>query len=168
MQSAGSGLHARPKLAIGAAQVITTHLWNDFLTVHALTNHGVAFARPTQIDKLDFWNFSSVTRTSRLDFGSGPDADLAYQWDVKYKLFSLMEVCALLSTVLIILWFSCPIKSHHLSLTVISSKVYNILRIQCANNSALRKVFGTHSLFSMGQGVHHSGTCLLCTETRKK
>ena len=36
-----------------------------------------------------------VTITSRLDFGSGPDADLAYQWDTKHKLFSLVEVCAL-------------------------------------------------------------------------
>ena len=39
--------------------------------------------------------FSSVTRTSRLDFGSGPDSDLAYRWDAKRKLFSLAQVCAL-------------------------------------------------------------------------
>ena len=30
----------------------------------------------------------SVTRTSRLDFGSSPEADLAYQWATKRKLFS--------------------------------------------------------------------------------
>ena len=35
-----------------------------------------------------------MTRTSRLDFGSGPDADSANQWITKCKLFSLVEVCA--------------------------------------------------------------------------
>ena len=37
-----------------------------------------------------------MTRTSRLDFGSGldPDTDPAYQWDAKRKLFSLAEVHA--------------------------------------------------------------------------
>ena len=32
-----------------------------------------------------------VTRTSRLDFGSGPEANPAYGWDAKRKLFSLAE-----------------------------------------------------------------------------
>jgi len=39
-----------------------------------------------------------VTRTSRFDFGSGPDPDPAYQWDI--KLFILAEVCTLPSDVL--------------------------------------------------------------------
>ena len=34
-----------------------------------------------------------MTRTSQLDFGSGPDADPAYQWDRQRKLFSLAEGC---------------------------------------------------------------------------
>ena len=42
-----------------------------------------------------------MTRTSRFDFGSGPDADPAYKFDTKCKLFSLAEVCALPSAVLI-------------------------------------------------------------------
>ena len=37
----------------------------------------------------------SVTRTSRLDFGSVPDPDPAFQWEMKGKLFSLAEVRAL-------------------------------------------------------------------------
>ena len=41
-----------------------------------------------------------VTRTSRLDF-EGPDADPAYQWDTKCKLFSLAVVCALPSADLV-------------------------------------------------------------------
>ena len=40
-----------------------------------------------------------MTRTRRLDFGSGPDADPAYQWETKRK---LAEVCTLRSTVLVI------------------------------------------------------------------
>ena len=43
-----------------------------------------------------------MTRTSRFDFGSGPDADLAYQWDTKNKLFSLAEVFALPSAILVV------------------------------------------------------------------
>ena len=44
-----------------------------------------------------------VTRTSRFDFGSGPDPDPdpAYQWDTKRNLFSLAEVYALLSTIVV-------------------------------------------------------------------
>ena len=45
-----------------------------------------------------------VTRTSRLDFGSGLDADQTYQWETKHKLFSLAEVCALPSAILV---FAC-------------------------------------------------------------
>ena len=44
--------------------------------------------------KLGGWVWK-VTRTSRFEFGSSPDADPAYQWDTKCKLFSLAEVCAL-------------------------------------------------------------------------
>ena len=40
-----------------------------------------------------------VTRTSRFDFGYGQNADLAYLWDTKHKLFHLAEVCALDSVV---------------------------------------------------------------------
>jgi len=43
-----------------------------------------------------------VTSTNRLDFVSALDADPAYQWDTKHKLFNLVEVCALLSTVLVL------------------------------------------------------------------
>ena len=41
-----------------------------------------------------------VIRTSQYDFCSGPDADPAYQWDTKCKLFSLVEVCALPGAIL--------------------------------------------------------------------
>ena len=53
-----------------------------------------------------------MTRTSRFDFGSGPDPDPAYQWDTKRKLFSLAEVCALPSDVLVtaIITEKCYIK----------------------------------------------------------
>ena len=40
-----------------------------------------------------------MRRTSRFDFALGLDADLAYQWDTKRKLFSLAEVYALLNAV---------------------------------------------------------------------
>ena len=41
-------------------------------------------------------------RTNRFDVGSGPDADPAYRWDTKRKLFSFAgEVCALPSAILI-------------------------------------------------------------------
>ena len=44
-----------------------------------------------------------MTRTSRLDFGSGPDPDPAFQWEKKKrKLFSLAEVCALPSAILVL------------------------------------------------------------------
>ena len=39
--------------------------------------------------------------TSSLDFVLGPNADQAYQWDTKRKLFSLVEVWALPSAVLV-------------------------------------------------------------------
>ena len=42
-----------------------------------------------------------MTRTSRFDFGSGPNPDPAYQWDTKCKLFNLAEVCALPNAVLV-------------------------------------------------------------------
>ena len=42
-----------------------------------------------------------MTRTSLFNFGSGPDTDSAYQWDRKRKLFSLAEICALPSAVLV-------------------------------------------------------------------
>ena len=42
-----------------------------------------------------------VTGTSQLDSSSDLDPDLAYQWDTKRKLFSLMEVCALSRAVLV-------------------------------------------------------------------
>jgi len=42
----------------------------------------------------------SVTM-SRLDFAAGPNPDLAYPWDTKHKLFSLAEVCAVASAVLV-------------------------------------------------------------------
>ena len=42
-----------------------------------------------------------VTRTNWLDFGFGPDRDLASQWDTKPKLFSLVEGCALPSALLV-------------------------------------------------------------------
>ena len=50
--------------------------------------------------KLGGW-VGLVMRTSWLDFGSGPDGDPAYQWDTKHKLFSLAEVCALPSALLV-------------------------------------------------------------------
>ena len=43
----------------------------------------------------------SVTRTSRLDFGSVPDPDPAYHWATKREMFSLMEVSALSSAALV-------------------------------------------------------------------
>ena len=42
-----------------------------------------------------------MTRTSRFDFALRKDPDPAYQWDTKHKLFSLAEVCALPSGVLV-------------------------------------------------------------------
>ena len=42
-----------------------------------------------------------MTRTSELDFGSGPDPDLVLQFDTKHKLFSLVGVCALPGAVLV-------------------------------------------------------------------
>ena len=50
--------------------------------------------------KLGGW-VGEVTRTSRLDFGSGTDPDPAYHWDTKRKLSSLVEVCTLLNAVLV-------------------------------------------------------------------
>ena len=55
-----------------------------------------------------------MTRTSQLDFGSGPDADPAYQWDTKHKLFSLAEVGGLPSAVLfpkVKVWTNQPFSS---------------------------------------------------------
>ena len=46
-----------------------------------------------------------MTRTSRLDFGSAPDSDPAHRCDTKRKLFSLAEVCAPPSAVLVFLFF---------------------------------------------------------------
>ena len=43
----------------------------------------------------------SEIRISWLEFVVRPDADLAYQWDTKRKLFSLAEVCTPPSTVLV-------------------------------------------------------------------
>ena len=51
--------------------------------------------------KLGGW-VCSVTRTSQFNFGSGPDADAACHWDTKCKLFSLADVCILLS---VLCWF---------------------------------------------------------------
>ena len=42
-----------------------------------------------------------MTRTNKLDFGSGSDADLVYHWVTKRKLFSQAEACALPSAVLV-------------------------------------------------------------------
>ena len=44
-----------------------------------------------------------MTRTSRFDFGSGPDTDPAYQWDTKRKLFSVQpgRGMRLLNTVIV-------------------------------------------------------------------
>ena len=56
-----------------------------------------------------------MTRTSRFDFGSGPNPDPTYLWDIKHKLLSLVEVCALPSAVLVnhvkytdLCWSPCP------------------------------------------------------------
>ena len=46
-----------------------------------------------------------MTRTSRFDFSSGPDPDPACWWDTKREPFSLAEVCAPLSVVLVSLIF---------------------------------------------------------------
>ena len=43
-----------------------------------------------------------MTRTSGLDFDSGTDPDPAYRWDTKLKRFSLAEVCAPPSAVLVL------------------------------------------------------------------
>ena len=51
-----------------------------------------------------------MTRTRRLDFGSGPDPDPAYQWDTKRKLFSLVEVCVLRSAVPVYIEIHDPFK----------------------------------------------------------
>ena len=42
-----------------------------------------------------------MTRMNGLNFGEDPDADLAYQWDTKHKVFSQAEVRATLSAVLV-------------------------------------------------------------------
>jgi len=54
----------------------------------------------TIMPKLGGW-IGEVTRMSRFDFGSGLDPDPASQWDAKRKLFSLVEVCAPPSAVLV-------------------------------------------------------------------
>ena len=53
----------------------------------------------------------SVRRTIRLE---GPDADCegldadpAYQWETKHKMFSLAEVCAPIAILVTILYSSC-------------------------------------------------------------
>ena len=46
-------------------------------------------------------HFGCATRSNCFDFGSGPNPDPANQWDIKRKLCSLAEVCALLSAVLV-------------------------------------------------------------------
>ena len=53
-----------------------------------------------------------MTRTSQFDLGSGLDADLAYQWDTERKLFSLADVRALPSAVLVVLFFFFKTKSR--------------------------------------------------------
>ena len=35
-----------------------------------------------------------MTRTSRLDLGSGSDADPVYQWDIKRKLYKTVEAAS--------------------------------------------------------------------------
>ena len=42
-----------------------------------------------------------MTRINKFEFGSSPDPEPAYQWDTKRKLFSVEEVCAPPSAVLI-------------------------------------------------------------------
>ena len=42
-----------------------------------------------------------MTRTSRFDFGSDQDTDPTFQWETKRKLFSVAEVCAPPSAVLV-------------------------------------------------------------------
>ena len=42
-----------------------------------------------------------VTRTSQLDFSLGLDPDPAYQWDTERNMFSLAEVRALPSAILV-------------------------------------------------------------------
>ena len=42
-----------------------------------------------------------MTGTSGFNFSSGPNPDLAHQWDSKRKLISLVEVCALPSALLV-------------------------------------------------------------------
>ena len=54
--------------------------------------------------KLGGW-VGFVTRTSRLYFRSGPNTDLTHQWDTKRKLFSLVEVCALPSAILVLICY---------------------------------------------------------------
>ena len=49
-----------------------------------------------------------MTRTSQLDFGEGPCADPAYQGDAKHEQFTLAEVCALPSAVLVYPDFGSP------------------------------------------------------------
>ena len=44
-------------------------------------------------DDKTWWMIGQVTRTNQLDFGSGPNPDVARWWDTKRKLFSLEEVC---------------------------------------------------------------------------
>ena len=50
--------------------------------------------------KLGGW-VGYVARTSRLDFGLDTDPDPVYQWDTKRKLFTLAQVCARPSAVII-------------------------------------------------------------------
>ena len=44
-----------------------------------------------------------MTITSRLNSSSGPNPDMAYQWDTERKLISLAEVCALLSAFVVLI-----------------------------------------------------------------
>ena len=46
-----------------------------------------------------------MTRTSSLNFNSGPNPDPADQWDTKCKLISLAEVCTLSSVLIVSLVF---------------------------------------------------------------
>ena len=75
-----------------------------------------------------------MTRTSQLDFGSGPDADMAGKWDTKCKLFSLVEVCTILCAVLVTLMVIINAFTHLMERDV----VYQINH----KSSSGTKVFG--------------------------
>ena len=69
-----------------------------------------------------------MTRTSRLDFVSGPDPDPADQWDTKRKLFSRVEVYFLQSAFLIADYICGLLKLSYIVMSELLTQVTALTR----------------------------------------